>query len=591
MLSADALERLLAAIGASGTLRAPRRVVPSTHRGRAGAGGIEGTVTIAGRAATIRVELGQSFPLTLPKVRLVPWDALGFIPHVAEDGYVCYADSEGLVLDRARPLAIIEWAMERAVEVLRRGVEGENRLDFVDEFETYWLRFPGVRTYTSLIDPGDEARPAIVASSGDRPAIVALKEEDLVAFQNGARLGARFNLRPALYIPLEAGTAAVPPRWDRPFWTAADLRALIRPSLSDENLVRLDTLTDRARGAATIVVRLLRPTGGATLVGVRYEGVWRQDGRYVHPLREGGNADRITPIALERQDHAYLVPRGGGALGVRERHVLLVGAGAVGGHLAFELARGGVREITIVDHDSLAAENTYRHVLGRRFWGTKKATALKRALEADYPYLRVTAVTDKVQDALGRIVHVDAFDMVVSAIGNPTVELELNEYVHTGAARPSAVFTWLEPYGIGGHALLAHHAAGGGCFACLYATPAGDPTLVNRAAFAKQGQSFGKALSGCGSLHTPYGSIDAVRTAALAAQLVLDAIGGREVGNALRSWRGDAAALVDAGFALAPRYHFTDAVLRQQRYSYRVASCPVCGQPSAARQPAGDAAG
>lgn len=101
---------------------------------------IEGQVTIAGKDVTLCVGVDGNFPLCLPKVFLRPLDALGFIPHVEEDGNVCYLDSEGLLLNSEDPIGIICDAITKAVDVLQAGVSGSNQLDFMNEFSAYWQR-------------------------------------------------------------------------------------------------------------------------------------------------------------------------------------------------------------------------------------------------------------------------------------------------------------------------------------------------------------------------------------------------------------------------------------------------------------------
>jgi len=204
--------------------------------------------------------------------------------------------------------------------------------------------------------------------------------------------------------------------------------------------------------------------------------------------------------------------------------------------------------------------------------------ALKEKIESELPYVQVTALSNMIEKALteGSIQLAD-YDLLVLAIGNPTVELEINAQAHALRGGPAVVFTWLEPLGIGGHALLTRNAPGGGCFECLYTSPVGNEKfLENRAAFAAPGQSFGRALSGCGSLYTPYGAMDAARTAAMAARLAVDALTGKEPGNPLFSWKGDATDFIAEGFRLSPRFRATEDDLRRHRYAYWNTRCRIC---------------
>lgn len=568
----DQFEDVLRAVEELGLFRVPRRVESPSF---ADAAVLEGEVSIAGHAATLWLVLDRYFPLSLPEFFLRPWDALGTIPHVDERGKVCFADPEGLMLDRRRPVQVVLEAFERAVQVLTDGVMGRNRTEFADEFEAYWRQLPGIIMADSVLDPGDEVTRVIIATDeAKKKIIVAGSESDLSAFYNGADIGGTYTSQKALYLPLEAGMPFVPPRHDRPFWATKEARRVLLAAISRDNRQQLKRLVKRRpHGREYIIVKLPRPSGGATLFGIQYNGVGPH-----HPLHKDGVASCLVPIRIQRLDRGYLVQRGGGVAELGSKRVLLVGCGAVGGSLAFELARAGVLLLTLVDHDILFPENSFRHVLGRRYWGRRKAEALKEEIESALPYVQVTAITNTIEKALAEgSIQLSDYDLLVLAIGNPTVELDVNAQVHALEGGSAVVFTWLEPLGIGGHALLTHNAPGGGCFECLYTSSAGNEELLaNRAAFAAPGQSFGRALSGCGSLYTPYGAMDATRTAALAARLAVDALTGKEPGNPLLSWKGDATDFLAQGFRLSSRFKATEDDLRRHRYAYRNIRCQIC---------------
>ena len=574
MVDRDVLGEVLAAVDSSGLLRNPRCADQSV--GWSGAA-IVGEVDIEGQEARLRIVLSSSFPFRLPTFVLEPWDALGFIPHINPQGVVCFLDPEGIVLDRRRPAQIAADALERTVDLLIAGVTGRNQADFADEFEVYWSYLPDGMAAVSVLEPGDRVEEATFAFRKNELIWVANFERDIAACLNAERVGGIYSVQKGLYLPLEPGALLVPPRPDRPFWNAEEARTALLSNLSEANQVRLRQLIKaRPRVREYVVVKLPRPSGGASLFGIRYEQMGKE-----HPLRDGGTARRLAPFQLIRHDRKYLIGRGGGMPGLLEKRVLLVGCGAVGGHLAFELARAGLLDLTLVDDDKFKAENTFRHALGQRYTGKNKAKALKEELEAQLPYVRVRAIDKTVEAALADgSINLADFNLVVLAVGNPTVELMVNEQLRAISHRPAGVFTWLEPLGIGGHALLTGNGAGGGCFECLFTPPSNGESeeLANRAAFAAPGQSFGRALSGCGSLHTPYGSIDAVRTANLAARLAIDALTGKEPGNPLRSWKGDAEAFEAEGFRLSTRYGASQDELDGQQYTYVSTSCRICGE-------------
>jgi hypothetical protein len=328
-----------------------------------------------------------------------------------------------------------------------------------------------------------------------------------------------------------------------------------------------------ARDTEHLVVGLPRPAGGRALFGMRLSGVGER-----HPLAEGGSATQITPMRIERRDRSFLVQRGGGHMELQSKRVLLLGCGAVGGQLAFHLAHSGIGALTLIDQDILTAENTYRHMLGKPHWGKNKAVAVQQALMAQLPFVSVRAIPTSIEAALEQNrVALSEFDLIVSALGSPISELALNERARREAC-PPIIFTWLEPLGIGGHAVLTGHGGAPGCFACLYTRSDGsEGPLHNRAAFGKEGQTYGRSMAGCANLFTPYGELDALRTVELAARLAIDTVNGREQQNVLRSWKGDATAFTEAGFEVSGRYRFTEDELRRQGPSYVSTDCPVCG--------------
>lgn len=565
---------VLDALAASGLLRDIRP---------ADGGAVEGEVRFKGCTTTLRVAPGRRKG-TKPVVSIPSETALGRIPHVETDGTVCYQSDEGLVFDRRRPGAVAVEAARLALAVLADGVAGRNHADFVDEWETYWRPLGGPRLALVTPLPADIATLAVIERAERKrkkrshptwiDGFVGHSESDVTAFNNGVPYDEKHTTQGALHVPLEVGTILVPPTQSA-FWTPAQARNTVRAHLSPHALATLDQRLGkrRPRKSETVFLSVSRTAGGHAVFGLRFSGV-----RDAHPFLPTGQASTVRPVQVERWDPAYLVARGGAGAGLSGRHVVLAGCGALGGHLAFELMRAGVGRLTLIDPQLLSPDNTFRHALGQEFWNVPKSTALKAALERHAPYLRVEAVVAHLADVLddGRVDLGDV-DLLVVAIGAPTVELDLNERLWTASPSPPTVFAWLEPLGLGGHALLTRPGCGPGCYECLH-TPPTDRTdpLHNRAAFAAPDQDFSRATAGCGSLHTPYASADALQTAALAARLVTDALDGQELGSPIRSWKGDPRAFHAAGFRATARAAAPAPELDALGYAYHAPTCPVC---------------
>lgn len=101
-------------------------------------------------------------------------------------------------------------------------------------------------------------------------------------------------------------------------------------------------------------------------------------------------ADRAGPQAF-LQRAPFLSP-------LREKRVLLVGAGNVGSPVAMQLARAGLSHLDVIEPDVLQVGNTLRWALGRRYAGWHKATAIADAIKHDFPLTKVEAYLMRVGD-------------------------------------------------------------------------------------------------------------------------------------------------------------------------------------------------
>ena len=149
--------------------------------------GLLGAVSVAGRDVSIMVGLPRHFPLRLPAVFLLPWDALGIMPHIEQDGYICYADNEGLILDSSDPVGILEEALHRAIRLLELGFSGNNRMDFMDEFLAYWTRLDPEDSLLSVLEPSEYVHEVEIYRNRRQDLWVADNSAQLVSYLGGRR--------------------------------------------------------------------------------------------------------------------------------------------------------------------------------------------------------------------------------------------------------------------------------------------------------------------------------------------------------------------------------------------------------------------
>lgn len=566
----------------------PKRLSEPWAKDRSVCRGVQLQVSVNGVATEICFGIDRSFPLSLPVLSLHPWDRFGVIPHVDNDGFICYAQQEGILIDTKNVTGLAHEAITRAVKVLEEGISGANHNDFLDEFGAYWGWQEKAKSATSLVSPDHSFKTVSLYKHEEKISKKGKKKhrsnkvrwylsDDIDTFNSFFQSQAAPKTSKALYIPLQPGGVIIPPH-PSAFWCLDDIRRIIRQNVSPAQKADLDALTALPPSAEEVVVLCLpRPSGGETLLGISFSGV-----KGAHPLHQGGAVStvaRIDPVLITRRDREYLLPRGGSSLSLRDKKILLLGCGALGGYIAAELTRAGIIQLTVLDKDLLTAENYFRHFLGRKYINQPKAVAIKKEIESRLPYVKVSALFTSLEEAIqNNLIDLNSFDLIISALGNPTVELAFDKMVRSTLSDiPPRLYSWLEPYGIGGHAVLT--GTKGGCFKCLY-SPSEDGDLHCRAAFAEKGQVFAKNISGCRNVFTPFGSLDALKTAELTVRAAIDALKGTISAPLLRSWKGDASEFEEKGFILASRYHQGTLELKD----YRLENCPVCQETFLGKQ-------
>jgi len=562
----------------------PKKLSEPWAKGRSICRGFQLEVTVSGAPTILYFCIDKSFPVSIPVLFLTPWDVFGIVPHVETDGFICYAQEEGILLDSENIIGLAQEAITRAVSVVECGIAGTNHQDFLDEFGVYWGRTTNIRTAMSLVSPSIAIKevslykqvtsPHGKGKSNSRKNRSPKKVVHWYLYDDLASLNQYFHFTPdhapksskVLFIPLQPGRVIVPPH-PATFWDLAEVRRIVFNNLSDHQKLELAPFLSSSTPEEMIILSIPRISGGETLIGIRFSGIKKYR---PHPLHQEGEAAEISPFSLTRRDREYLLPRGGSNLALAQKRVLLLGCGALGGYIAAELTRAGVLQLTVLDEDTLAADNYFRHLLGRKHLGKPKVIALKEDIEGRLPYVEVTALHCSLEEALERHqIQPGEFDLIISALGNPTVELAFNNWHQALQSAAPALFTWLEPYGIGGHAVLTKFRSA--CLKCLYPKPA-DEDIFCRASFAGKNQKFAKNISGCRNVFTPFGSLDAMKTAELATRLAIGTLTGSVSAPIMLSWKGDATEFLNNGFTLSPRYG--SDMLEIENFHYP--ECPIC---------------
>nr|WP_275659085.1 ThiF family adenylyltransferase [Shewanella sp. Isolate8] len=268
-----------------------------------------------------------------------------------------------------------------------------------------------------------------------------------------------------------------------------------------------------------------------------------------------------------------MLPRSGANPSLDCKKVLLIGSGSVGSEIAHKLGASGIGRIDIVDPDHFSTSNLYRHTLDGDKTNWPKSFAVAFQLQKKFPWLETVSYRDSLL-ALRKSSTLNAYDLIIISIGVPTHERLFHDYIVKSDVKVPVIYSWLEGYGIGGHAVLdiPHQP---GCLRCAYVEPnSGIRGLSSNLNFIEPDQNVVKNYAGCGEMFIPYGAISSTQTALLAADLAVGYLEGKLNESKKVSWKGDSADAESEGLKLSKRYQtFTSSL---QKFPLRHPLCDMC---------------
>jgi hypothetical protein len=540
--------------------------------------GFAGVLVIDGISLKILVGFDVHFPRHRPIYFLVNHTDIEYIPHIEDDGTICYTHDENLVMDEKNPKGIIEETFALAKKTLKDGISKKNTDDLLNEYEAYWNRMQDVTAIFTNVEITNSVEVIKVGKhkkddEGINLFAVSDNQERINSITRFVSAENSPSLQNGLYIPLEKGVIVPVPR-PKTQINLGFVLDLIFNNISPSNKKRLTEIIEKKTKADDyLIISFPKPSGNYAVIGVKVSGINHAKHPLLHPSPD---RVKISPLSVSRLDKEYMLTRGGNGINFSDKKVLLIGGGSVGGYIADELIKSTILNVDIVDSEDLGSENCYRHICGFAYLNVNKAKALKHKLEQFFPHSEIGEFPNTIENLIAKKkINLNNYDAVIVATGNATINLHLTRYVREIKCKVPFLFSWLDPYGIGGHCLITN-IADKGCYSCLYS----NDTLHNNASFAgdKQAKPFLKMISGCASGYSPYSSLDANQTALLAVRKVVSLFSRKEPENAIYSWKGIPDLFNSEGFVVSERFNQTVDQLETNKSLFHSPKCEVCGK-------------
>lgn len=469
-----------------------------------------------------------------------------FIPHMGSRGIICLFDLEGVLIKHDFE-ALINESISRLNITIIDGIKGSNKIDFITEFDSYWLQLSGIELIDSFVNLEEGVKKIKYLTKQKK-----LKKELIVSISDKEEIlnttGHKGTIKNGIYISIKPNEYIYPPDWRKKLDINYINQVLETGQFKYE---KVKGLIGKFNRELLLFININQPNEVKTPIAIvikAHNSNLIKDNEYL----QFDNECRCNPLYIKRSDSDYLISRGSIFKNIKDKKVLIVGCGSIGGYLTSELVKSGISNLTLVDKDTLTAGNIYRHLLGLEYVGQNKTKAISKYIEKNIPFVKVNTIEDKIEDLIENyILDFEEFDLIMSATGNHNVNRWINKYVKHNNVTAPVVYLWNEVLGIGNHVLFINNK-NTGCFECIMGDD--ENGLYDKTSYCERGQVFTKKYNGCSSTFLPFGSIHSLKTVSLGVELALKYLNGELKENLLISQKGDDTYMLKEGLLTSERY-------------------------------------
>lgn len=456
-----------------------------------------------------------------PRVLLldIPKKLRPVAPHIGANGELCYVAKGTYVFDIHDPVRQTLALIRRAEQVLDAILKKEMQEDLTEEFFAYWgdwFCFIDVES----IDTGTLQ----VYTHRYR----ARTYKDYFLTDNHERTSKKLSVLGGEFSQVDACVVLIStsakPRPSQESWPPKNLGELINWQRAlDKNIPRKILSQVQAAYRSAYLGCLVVIASPVYKYGFMVElppmearkSLKRYSTGYEHLYPLG-----IIQISIERVDDKYLTERNIPSVrNLTGMKITMVGCGTIGGYLSELLVKAGAGvsggKLTIIDPDTLGANNLGRHRLGFGQLNQLKAHALESELKRGMPSAEVEGIAQDVRD-----VSLPELDLLIDATGDESLGYWIAEKYHQ---KFPILSVWIEGRGVAVRSLLKRPGQGA-CFRCL-CDYGKDGHLCS--VEEELGEVF--AGHGCEGLYVPFPATVSVQAACLAAEAALDLVGSNSL--------------------------------------------------------------
>lgn len=514
------------------------------------------TLVVDGKQIPIAIGINDTWRTNLFDFYIRDYSIFPFIPHVDKNGKICLYDMEAALVAPQFDGVLVQ-CVHQAINIIRSGISGDNKTDFIEEFNSYWAQLSNA--IEAKFDAPTDRKNGLQKYIYELPKVKASakyveKKKQIAAtvlyscpvgsdmFNTWEVIGTQKN---GLYICADLDEYLFPP--DPRQNLSLDYVNMLLGLVSAESI---EHYVRKIGSTLVVVFDLLQPNGSRVIIGAYCT---RAEATVIQGKYRLSSKSNVQPISITRLDTVFLQSRTADTSNpLCGKRFLLIGCGSIGGFLSEMLSKSGCNDLTIIDSQLFLEENIYRNVLGMRYVGQYKASALADYLQNDVPGIKVTPISDRIEDLVTEgSIDFQEYDCILAATGNHNVNRWINSYMKSKGIKIPVVYSWNEPLDIGCHVLFIDYDTDGD-YEKIFADE-GDSNY-DKTAYCCSNQIITRNLSGCGGSYIPYGSEVSIQSAMLTVDTIKRYYTGRITGSLVLSCKGNGYFFHCAGLKHTKRY-------------------------------------
>lgn len=456
---------------------------------------------VNGDVLRLKCTFPLAFPYEFPKVSILEefYKKYKPLPHVDNKGGICTFDSNKVFPNKDKPKEMTLEVIKQAIKIIEDGINRINIDDFRDEFTSYWGLDSDI-VADVIFTPTDSPAILIGCRPNNNYLYIAEGENKLKDF---VQITKRFNFEKSkifkvLYLPIEKEFTLPFPK------TNSEMINFIKDTKYYDKY--LEFLKDNS--SPRIILFSQNINGSLCVEGWKHEkrktpnGFRNNNINPIHLYKNLNGEDKIIKIRVNQLDHTRTFTRGGDGHIKNNIKVSITGCGSIGSNLVKNLIDIGVKDFFLIDNETLSVENIARHYCGASYLRTLKVDAIKNELIRHYADINCDVYAENVFNLLKEDLTIfNECDYNFVVVGGLPIERKFIELFNSGQITKPIILVWVEPYLMGGHAVLLQEKANVEKY--LY-----DKNFNFKHRIILNGDEYVSREAGCESTYLPYSAFE-----------------------------------------------------------------------------------